>query len=79
MMRYDNLEDGQLKRLREHKYSSQGSSIVEPIFQVYWRWLVERIPLWWAPNVLTLVGLILNVSSTAALLIISPDSKSEVS
>lgn len=69
----------QLKKLSEHKYSVEGVSIVEPILQKFWRWLVEQIPLWWAPNAITLAGLAVNIVTTFFLIIYSPDAKSEVS
>ena len=32
--------------------------MLEPYFDVFWNWLVELIPLWVAPNLLTLLGAI---------------------
>lgn len=29
--------------------------------QPYWRWLVTKVPLWVAPNLLTFVGLLINL------------------
>ena len=72
------LNDDQLKRLKDHKYSAEGTSVIEPIMQVFWRWIVEKIPLWWAPNAMTLVGLIINIATTGILFIYSPDAISEV-
>ena len=72
------LNQEQLKRLKNHKYSVEGTSITEPMMQIFWRWLVERIPLWWAPNAMTLVGLIINILTTAILFVYSPDAKSAV-
>ena len=73
------LSDSQLKRLSEHKYSAGGVSLLEPFLQPFWRWLVEQIPLWVAPNLLTIAGLILNIGTTLILIYYSPDAKSEVS
>ena len=72
------LSSSQLKRLKEHKYSADGTSICEPWMQVFWRWLVEQIPKTWAPNTITLVGLLLNVLTTLILIIYSPDGQQEV-
>lgn len=74
----DFLSSAQLKRLKEHKYSAQGQSIVEPQMQKFWRWLVEQIPTTWAPNTITSVGLIINIVTTLFLLIFSADGKTEV-
>lgn len=71
------LSNNQLKRLKEHKYSAHGTSICEPWMQVFWRWLIEQIPLSWAPNMITLVGLILNISTTLILTLYSPDGIQE--
>ncbi|KPM10892.1 choline/ethanolaminephosphotransferase 1-like protein [Sarcoptes scabiei] len=43
--------------------------------QKYWRWCIERwIPEWWAPNAMTLIGLIINVLACLLLVFYSPDS-----
>jgi phosphatidylglycerophosphate synthase len=67
----------QLKRLAEHKYSSDGISLLDPIMQRYWRWVVELIPLWWAPNSITLVGLTINIVTALILMLYSPDGRGE--
>ncbi|KAI8781354.1 Choline/ethanolaminephosphotransferase 1 [Biomphalaria glabrata] len=71
------LSQAQLKRLMEHKYSAEGQSIIEPPMQVFWKWIVEQLPLWWAPNAITIVGLIINVVTTLILAFYSPDCKQE--
>lgn len=73
------LTVNQLERLANHKYSASGVSLLEPILQPYWRWLVEQIPLWWAPNALTLAGLVINGLTTAILMIYCWDSRQPVS
>ena len=73
------LTTTQLKKLSEHKYSAEGFSISEPFMQKFWRWLVEQIPLWWAPNAITLLGLILNLGTTFILILYSPDGQQDVS
>lgn len=71
------LTSRQIKALKEHKYSAEGQSICEPFMQVFWKWLVEQIPTTWAPNTITLVGLILNVTTTLILVFYNPDGKRE--
>ncbi|KAM8972731.1 cholinephosphotransferase 1 [Pelodytes ibericus] len=66
------LTDLQLKRLGEHKYSASGRSLLEPLMQIYWNWLVEKVPLWLAPNTITSVGLFLNVVTTLILISYCP-------
>jgi len=72
------LTSKQIKALKEHKYSAQGQSLTEPLMQVYWKWLVEQIPMTWAPNCLTLVGLLMNVVSTVILVLYTPDGLQKV-
>lgn len=73
------LSAAQLKRLQEHKYSASGRSLLEPPLQIYWNWLVQQIPLWVAPNTLTIVGLVINVLTTAVLVFYCPTATEEVS
>lgn len=72
------LNEAQLKRLSEHKYSAQCVSILDPCFQVYWRWLVEQLPLWLAPNTITISGLAINVLTSLILIWYCPQAKGEV-
>lgn len=72
------LTDVQLKNLDNHKYSSEGSTLLDPLFQPYWRWLVEQIPMTVAPNLLTIIGLILNVVTSTLFMIYSPNGDQEV-
>lgn len=71
------LNLAQLKRLAHHKYNSEGESLLEPYMQYFWRWLVEQIPLWWAPNALTLAGLVINGSTTFLLMLFCSDAKGQ--
>ncbi|ESP04098.1 hypothetical protein LOTGIDRAFT_136765 [Lottia gigantea] len=72
------LSTHQLQKLSEHKYSAEGTSVLEPGFQVFWRWLVEKVPLWLAPNTITSVGLAVNILTTMILVFYSPDAKHHV-
>ncbi|XP_048728158.1 choline/ethanolaminephosphotransferase 1-like [Ostrea edulis] len=71
------LTQTQLKNLKEHKYSATGQSLIEPWFQIYWRWLIEQVPVTWAPNSITLLGLVINIVTTLLLVVCSPDSVRE--
>lgn len=75
----DVLSRSQLKRLAEHRYNVAGVSLAEPLFQGFWRSVVDRIPDWWAPNALTLAGLLVNVVTTVILMVFSPDAAAEPS
>ena len=72
------LSDSQLKVLNEHKYSSTGSTLLDPLFQPYWRWLVLQMPLYLAPNLITVIGLIINVITSSILMLYSPNAKDTV-
>ena len=77
----DNLSELQLKKLSLHQYKAEGAglSLFEYPMQKYYQWLVQQIPLWWAPNAMTLAGLVFNVASTAILIYYCPDANREVS
>ncbi|XP_041365543.1 choline/ethanolaminephosphotransferase 1-like [Gigantopelta aegis] len=72
------LSRHQLQHLSEHKYSVEGTTLLEPMLQKYWNWLLEYIPLWWSPNAITLAGLFSNILSTSVLMMYSPDAKQAV-
>ncbi|KAH8300690.1 hypothetical protein KR018_007154 [Drosophila ironensis] len=67
------LSAQQLRRLGEHKYSCFSASLLDPLLQPWWNWLVAQTPLWLAPNLITIVGLILNVVTTLILICYSPN------
>ncbi|CAH1390055.1 unnamed protein product [Nezara viridula] len=71
------LTPGQLKRLAEHKYSSESISILDRILQPWWNWLVGQVPIWVAPNLITMVGLFINIITTLILVWYSPDAQTE--
>jgi len=61
------LSDRELKKLKEHQYSSSCSSLLDPLMQKYWNWFVTFVPLWVAPNLITIVGLAINISTSLVL------------
>ena len=71
------LSDGQLKRLSEHQYNSESKSLLDAWLQPWWNWLVRQVPVWLAPNLITLSGLIINIVTTLILIYYSPDAKSD--
>lgn len=72
------LSPGQLKRLSEHKYSCTSNSLLDGLLQPWWDWLVSKVPLWLAPNLITVLGLIVNIVTTLILVYYSPDARAEV-
>ncbi|XP_020296549.1 cholinephosphotransferase 1 isoform X4 [Pseudomyrmex gracilis] len=71
------LSPGQLKRLSEHKYSCTSNSLLDGLLQPWWDWLVSKVPLWLAPNLITVLGLIVNIVTTLILVYYSPDARAE--
>ncbi|XP_048516817.1 cholinephosphotransferase 1 isoform X2 [Dendroctonus ponderosae] len=71
------LSDSQLRRLGEHQYSCQSVSICDKMLQPYWNWLVQKVPVWFAPNLLTIMGLVVNIFTALVLVGFSPDAKQE--
>lgn len=72
------LSESQLKRLAKHKYNASCSTLLDPVMQFWWRWFVERLPLWIAPNTITISGLLINLATTLILVYFSPQARSEV-
>lgn len=72
------LSNAQLKRLSEHKYSSEGKSILDDTLQYWWNWVVQCLPLWLAPNLITITGLIINIATSLLLVYFNPTGKEEV-
>lgn len=72
------LNEKQLKRLKEHSYSSCGNTILDPYMQVWWEWVVQRLPYWLAPNCMTLAGLLIVIATAIIFIIYSPDAKQDI-
>lgn len=62
------LSANQLKRLADHKYSCNSCSLLDPLLQPWWCWLLSKLPLWLAPNLITVVGLIINIATSIILI-----------
>lgn len=73
---YSTVYAGQrdLTNLDGYKYSGVDHSIMARlVLQRYWTWLVQFLPLWLAPNMVTLLGLVAVLFNLATLLYYSPD------
>jgi len=63
------IKDSDIKALKKYKYSSVDKSLIQKyILNPYWCWLVEKVPLWIAPNLITLSGFMFMVFSVALLI-----------
>ncbi|KAG4100991.1 Choline/ethanolaminephosphotransferase [Neocallimastix lanati (nom. inval.)] len=63
------IKDSDIKALKKYKYSSVDKSLIQKyILNPYWCWLVEKVPIWVAPNLITLSGFMFMVVSIGLLL-----------
>jgi phosphatidylglycerophosphate synthase len=58
--------------LNVYKYKSGGYTPLDTLLNAFWQWCVTFVPLWVAPNVITLLGLLCNVAGCAVMLYSSP-------
>ena len=73
------LSPAQLRRLREHKYRCHGSSIAEDhLLRFFHDWLITRVPLWVAPNLITFLGFCLSMGSSLTVLLQDPSLEGKV-
>lgn len=73
------LSDRQLKNLADHKYKREGDyTFLEPYLQPFWNWVVGKCPLWWAPNAITFVGLLINIATALLIIYYNPDNNQQV-
>lgn len=73
------LSNSQLKRLQDHQYSCENIGLLDPYLQPFWNFLVSKTPVWLAPNLITVSGLVVNIITTLVLVWYSPDARTEVS
>ncbi|KAI9189453.1 hypothetical protein H9P43_000886 [Blastocladiella emersonii ATCC 22665] len=60
--------------LRKYKYAGADHSLVSRyVLQPYWNWLVTLVPMWMAPNLVTLIGFSFILLNVALTLFFSPD------
>ncbi|CAH1268118.1 CEPT1 [Branchiostoma lanceolatum] len=72
------LSEAQLKRLKEYKFKAEGASILDNVLKDFWGYLVEQIPMWVAPNVISFLGLAALVITTFPLFLYCPTATEEV-
>ncbi|XP_061663011.1 cholinephosphotransferase 1-like [Syngnathoides biaculeatus] len=71
------LSSAQLKHLEGHKYTALGRTLLDPLCQLYWNWLIRQIPMWFPPNALSIAGLLVNVVYTLVLVFYCPTATEE--
>ena len=72
------LSEQQIEQLKAHRYASEGTTLFDPYMQHFWKWLVEFFPLWIAPNLITLVGVTINIATSVLLMILTDGAKEQV-
>lgn len=68
------LDLGQLERIKQHKYSHINNSLIEPHLEKWWQYVLHKYPMWLAPNLITVTGLLVNIAASLLLFIYSPDA-----
>ena len=69
------LRDKDLKSLDSYAYHSADYTLLERILNPFWTWYASFFPDWMAPNVITLLGLLINL--TAAIIVLAQDPNLE--
>lgn len=72
------LSPAQLRGIKDHKYSAQGVSIGDALLQTFWNWLVNLVPLWVAPNLITFTGLVVNIVTSVPIIVTDPNCMGKV-
>lgn len=72
------LTPQQLAHLQAHKYAAAGTTLLDPFFQPFWVWTVNKLPMYIAPNLLTITGLIVNVVTSLLMMFYSPNADDTV-
>ncbi|KAI1815228.1 CDP-alcohol phosphatidyltransferase [Poronia punctata] len=68
------ISDDALMHLRTYKYSAVDKSPVSNyILRPYWNAMVEFLPLWLAPNMVTLIGFFFILANVGLLVLVMPD------
>ena len=66
------LTADELRRVAAYKYASGMSTPLENLMNHWWNWAVQWLPLWLAPNLVTLLGLACMVASAGLVVAVDP-------
>jgi len=72
------LSRRQTRQLQQHKYNSLSISYADAFMQPWWNFVVELMPLWLAPNLITIIGLAVNVFTSSVFFYFCPTATEEV-
>jgi len=68
----------QTTKLQQHKYNSVSISFADAFLQPWWNFVVSLMPMWLAPNLITIIGLAVNVFTSLIHLYYCPTATEEV-
>lgn len=66
------LRESDLKSLDVYKYHGADYTFIENLLNPFWTWFASFFPDWMAPNMITFVGLLINVSASILVVINDP-------
>ena len=66
------LRESDLKSLEVYKYHGAEYTFVENLLNPFWTWFASFFPDWMAPNLITFIGLLINVSASLLVAINDP-------
>lgn len=72
------LTNSQIMKLQKHKYATDSDSILDPYMQRWWNFVVSFMPMWLAPNLITISGLAINLLAAFVLIFSCPTATEEV-
>jgi len=72
------LTDRQISGLKKHKYATDNDSVLDPYMQPWWNWVVTFMPMWLAPNLITLSGLAVNLFFAFLLIMNCPNATENI-
>lgn len=67
------LSERALSQVAAYKYISGPSTPLDRLMNHWWNWSVELLPLWLAPNLVTLLGLLFMVAAAILVVFYSPN------
>jgi len=71
------LNRHQTQKLQQHKYNSVSLSVADAYLQPWWNFVVGLMPMWLAPNLITIIGLAINVFTSLVHLYFCPTATEE--
>ncbi|KAG2485052.1 hypothetical protein HYH03_016150 [Edaphochlamys debaryana] len=66
-----------LEGLKQYTYKPGGYTWLDRLHNPMWNWMVTKLPMWLAPNLITLAGLVLMIIAYAVLWQMTPDFTGE--